>query len=184
MPYLLPTRPHARARTSLPLSALPLLATLLPPSATAGCSRPQGEPSASEGPRASSTLAASPPGAPPNAPAAARKAGPPRAGCEGLFDPPEGASKLCDEHVLGGGAEIHWTSWAVTSSRMDTFRPYQARATGCGAGFTLKPPLLDVAKGDERLSIHDAGEAGYPSCAAKPDAAHPTVIVISTKHDR
>lgn len=158
--------------------------TLLPLLATVGCSRPQGEPSANEGPRASSTLTTSPPRNAPNAPAADRKAGPPRAGCEGLFDPPEGAIKLCDEHVLGGGAEIHWTSWAVTSSRMDTFRPYQARATGCGAGLTFKPPLLDVTKGNESLSIHEASEAGYPSCAAKPDAAHPTVIVISTKHDR
>jgi hypothetical protein len=161
--------------------------------ALVACSRPQGEPTAREAPLASPPAAARPPdatlrpnaapNAAPNAPAAGR-AGPPRAGCEGLFDPPEGAVKLCDEHVMADRAEIHWTSWAVTTSRLDTFQTYRARTTECGASATFKPPLLNVSKGDQRLSIHEAGETGYPACAVKPDAARPTVVVISTKHDR
>lgn len=164
------------------------------------CSRPQSEPaparepptpSAQVVPSSTSTTSGSPGPAPPAAPnggppsaVAAKSAGPPRAGCDGLFDPPAGAVKLCDEHVLGGGAEIHWTSWAVKTSRMDTFRRYQEHADGCSASATSKPPAPSVTKGDARLTIHDASESGYPSCATRPDADHPTVVVISTKHVR
>ena len=35
-----------------------------------------------------------------------------------------------------------------------------------------------------RERAHDANESGYPSCATKPGADHPTVVVISEKHDR
>ena len=168
--------------------------------AAVACSRPQSEPapareppapSAQTSPSATSTTSGSPGAPPPAAPnlappsaVAAKSAGPPREGCDGLFDPPAGAVKLCDEHVLGDGAEIHWTSWAVKASRMDAFRRYEKHAGECNASSTSKPPLLTVSKSGARLSIHDANESGYPSCGMKPDADHPTVIVISEKHDR
>jgi hypothetical protein len=135
-----------------------------------GCSRPGGESAAG--------------GASQGASASAGKAGPARPGCEGLFDPPEGGLKLCDEHVMAMNAEIHWTSWAVTTSRLETFRPYRERAGKCGASVTFKPPLLSVGKENLRLSVHDANEAGAPSCATKPGAAHASVVVISTKYER
>ncbi|MDF2696499.1 MAG: hypothetical protein K0S65_4882 [Labilithrix sp.] len=120
---------------------------------------------------------------PPNA-VAEKAAGPPRDGCAGLFDPPEGAVKLCNEHTMGGDAEIHWTSWAVTTSRMDAFERYRTRATACSASVTTKPPILSVTKDETRLSVHDATETGYPSCANRPPPSHASVIIISTRHVR
>lgn len=166
-----------------------------------GCSRPQTEPapardrpapSAQTAPSSTSTTSGSPgpaplpaaPNATPPSAVAEKSAGPPREGCDGLFDPPAGAVKLCDEHTLGSGAEIHWTSWAVRTSRVETVRLYEQRAAGCGATATSNPTSLSLGKGDARLSVHDASESGYPSCTTKPPADHPTVLVISTKHDR
>jgi hypothetical protein len=151
------------------------------------CSRPAAQSenaSRSTSAEAGSSTSASVPTSASAAPATRRAAGRPRAGCDGLFDPPEGAIPLCNEHVLGDKAEIAWTSWAVTSSRWDAFTPYQKQARGCDAGFVTKPPILSVSKGDQRLSFHESKETGYPSCETKPDDAHPTVIIISTKHDR
>ncbi len=199
--------PRGRERARRPPSARRPAARALLLAALAGCSRPGGEPTAARDHSAapSSPLAPATDAPAANAPAAnapaadapaadapalaapalaAPAAGPPRPGCEGLFDPPEGAAKLCDEHVLAGRGEIHWTSWAVTTSRADTFRPYHARASACGAGATFKPPILSVSKGDARLSIHDKGESSYPSCATKPGPAHASVVIISIKHDR
>src|SRR5690349_15770315 len=97
--------------------------------------------------------------------------------CSGLFDPPPGASKLCEENVLGKDAEIHWSSWAVTTTRMDTFKLYQERAQGCPDISTVsKPPLLAVSQGDTRASIHDVSETGYPSCATKPGPEAKSVV--------
>jgi len=164
------------------------------------CSRPQSEPaparepaapSAQVVPSSTSTTSGSPGPAPPPATpnvappsaVAAKSAGPPREGCDGLFDPPAGAVQLCDEHVLGDGAEIHWTSWAVNASRTETFHVYQQRAGECSGSSTSSPPLLSVSRGDARLSVHDANERGYPSCAARPGPDRPTVVVISTKRE-
>jgi len=166
-----------------------------------GCSRPRREPapareppapSAHVAPSSTPTTSGSPgPGTPPADPdvappstVAAKSAGPPREGCDGLFDPPAGAVKLCDEHVLASQGDVHWTSWAVTSSPAETFRPYEQRARGCGASTISKPPTSSVENGETRLSVHDANESGLPSCAAKAGTSHPTVVVISTKHGR
>jgi hypothetical protein len=118
-------------------------------------------------------------------PATTKAAGPPREGCDGVFDPPQGAIKLCDEHVLADKSEIHWTSWSVTTSRMDTFDPYRKRAGECKMGATWKPPILSISNNaDMRLSIHDVTETGFPSCSVKPGAEAKSVIVISQKHDK
>lgn len=105
--------------------------------------------------------------------------------CSGLFDPPPGATRLCQQTVLGTGAEIHWSSWAVTTSRWDTFTLYQERAKGCpDVSSVSKPPLLAVSQGDTRASIHDVTESGYPTCETRPGPDAKTVIVISGKLDR
>ena len=165
------------------------------------CYRPQSAPtpvreppapSAQTSPSRTSTTSGSPGAAPPppapNAPppnvVAAKFAGPPREGCDALFEPPAGADKLCDEHTRGEGATVHWTSWAVKASPEDTFEHYRERAAACGATSSSEPPMPSVRKGDARLSVHDAKETGYPSCATKPGADRPSVVVISTKGDR
>jgi hypothetical protein len=169
--------------------------------ALAACSRQQGDAAPNREPHAPSawTVPSAPPVVPsgparpiPNAPGptlppnavAEKAAGPPRDGCAGLFDPPEGAVKLCDEHVVANGSDIHWTSWAVTSSRTDAFRPYEQRAATCSASVTTTPPLLTVSKEAKRLSIHEATETGYPTCANRAPATHPTVVIVSVKVDR
>ena len=86
---------------------------------------------------------------------------------------------------MGEGAEIHWTSWAVTTPRWDTFTLYQQRAKACdGVSSVSKPPLLAVSKGDTRVDIHDVSETGFPTCATKPGPDARTVVIISTKLDR
>jgi hypothetical protein len=164
------------------------------------CSRPQSESTPAQKPPASSaqttpssaapTTESPSPAAPPTAAGTApsgavatKAAGPRRDGCDGLFDPPEGAVKLCNEHMVGSGAEIHWTSWAVTSARADTFRPYERSAAACGAS-TTSAPLPSLSKADSRLTVHDAQETGYPSCATKPGSTHASVVVISVQQRR
>jgi hypothetical protein len=151
----------------------------------AGCSAGAGDASRKEPPAAApaepaaeepvATPAAAAPNAPPD-----RDEDP----CSGLFDPPAGATKLCDEHVMGQGAEIHWSSWAVTTTRWDTFMAYQRPASGCGASTVSKPPLLAVSKDDIRLSIHDVSETSYPTCTTRPGPEANTVIVISAQQKR
>jgi len=152
----------------------------------AGCSR-QNE-SKETTPTASVTpvTPAVPASSPPTSESAVAAAAPPaRAGCDGVFDPPAGATKLCDQHTLGNNMEIHWTSWTVKTSPWETFEPYRKRAGECKMGFTFKPPILSVSdNADMRLSIHDVKETGIPSCEKKPDGEAKAIIVISRKHDR
>ena len=115
----------------------------------------------------------------PPAPAAGATA--PAESCAGLFEPPAGGTKLCDEHVAAEGEEIHWTSWAVTASRMDAFKPYGDRGAACGASVVTKPPILAVSKGEMRVSVHDKGETGYPTCASTPGPGDQSVVLISTR---
>jgi hypothetical protein len=100
--------------------------------------------------------------------------------CEALFAAPEGADPLCDEHVLGNGAEIHWRSFATREPRLELNRRYLERSRGCGLGIVTTPPSFDLRDGDRRhFETYAAGERGYPQCASKPTVAHQTVIVIS-----
>lgn len=129
--------------------------------------------------------AAAPAAASDAAPVAAAVPGRDKDPCSGLFDPPPGATKLCQQSVTGTGAEIHWSSWAVTSSRMEVFQLYQERAKGCpDVSSVSKPPLLAVSQGDTRASIHDVTESGYPTCDTRPPPDAKTVLVISGKLDR
>ena len=105
----------------------------------------------------------------------------PAATCEGLFEPPAGGTKLCDEHVMAENEEIEWTSWAVKASRMDVFRPYQERAGACGAGVVTKPPILAITLGDQRVSVHETDDTTFPSCANKPGPDDQAVVLISTR---
>ena len=149
------------------------------------CSGAGDAPPKEKAPAPAATPAATP--APAPAPAATPAATPDRDKdpCSGLFDPPPGATRLCEENVLGQGAEIHWSSWAVTTSRWDTFTLYQERAKGCpDVSSVSKPPLLAVSQNDTRVSIHDVTETGYPSCATKPGPDAKSVVVISAKLDR
>lgn len=159
----------------------PHLAALL----LVGCSKPQTD---SNNPTPATTAATAPTAttaAVQSAPSTSAPAPTPRAACDGVFDAPPGAVKLCDEHVLADKSEIHWTSWSVTTSRMETFEPYRKRAGECKMGFTFKPPILSVSNNaDMRLSIHDVTETGFPSCSTKPGAEARSVIVISQKRDK
>lgn len=141
------------------------------------CSAGGGDPASAPAPRKTPAPAPAPP-----APVAAAE--PPADRCADFFDPPAGATKLCDEHVMGEGAEINWTSWAVATSRWDTFTVYQTRARECGASTVSKPPILSISKDETRLSVHDKDEPGYPSCASKPGAGDRSVVVISTRRIR
>ncbi len=104
--------------------------------------------------------------------------------CQALYEPPPGAVKLCDEHVSATTAEIHWTSWAVTTEVQATFERYRQLAVACKVAFVNKPPLLSIGAGDQRLSVHAASDTDFPACATKARAGDRSVIVISQKHDR
>lgn len=88
--------------------------------------------------------------------------------------------KLCDGRTVTDLTDAKWTSWAVTTDRMETFWAYQRRGEACGASSVSKPPLLAVSNADTRLSIYGTEESGYRSCANEADALHKSVIVIST----
>lgn len=107
-----------------------------------------------------------------------------RGDCAVLFEPPAGAKPLCAESVLAEDSEIVWSSYGVTTDPSTTFEPYRRSASRCGAGVVTKPPILSVRKDEQRLSVHPAREAGYPSCETKPGAEHAAVVVVSRKMDR
>lgn len=104
--------------------------------------------------------------------------------CAALFAPPPGATKLCDEHVLTEGSEIHWQSYAHADDRYALWPSYQERARKCGAGTISKPPMLEVVKDDRRLELFDAAGGGFPTCTVAPAADRKTVVLVSEKHDR
>jgi hypothetical protein len=101
--------------------------------------------------------------------------------CQALFEPPKGAVKLCDQHVLAVGAEIEWTSWVVATDRQATFESYRRRATECkvalGEPFTLED-------GPQRLAVHAVSDADFPTCSKAPRSGDRSVVVISVKHER
>jgi hypothetical protein len=103
--------------------------------------------------------------------------------CEHLPAPPASAEKLCDEHVMATGAEIHWQSYVSRDSRLDVNRPYQEWASRCHAGLVTKPPIFSVTQGQTRLSTHEPATADFPTCNKSPSPEHKTVIVYSTKVD-
>jgi hypothetical protein len=106
------------------------------------------------------------------------------ASCTTLFVAPPSGKELCNEHVMGNGAEIHWRSYAYSEDRYALWGPYHRRASKCGASFTFKPPLLEVSKQGMRLELFDANGGGYPTCSVKPSPEHKTVVVVSEKLDR
>jgi len=104
--------------------------------------------------------------------------------CARLFEPPAGADLLCDEHVLGGGAEIHWRSYGTTETRGQVDARYQRAADGCGASLVFKPPLFSIEKGALRFETFEVESTVYPRCTKAPDPAHRAVVILSEKHDR
>jgi hypothetical protein len=104
--------------------------------------------------------------------------------CEGIFAAPANTVALCDEHVLGNGAEIHWRSYASTESRAAVNARYRVASANCPYELTFKPPAFGIASGGRRLATYEAAEPEYPKCARTPGAAHKTVILVSEKFDR
>ena len=137
------------------------------------------------------TPTASPATSPPPsvAPSASPSASTPPAGpagdeCATLFSPPPGAHKLCDEHVMGKGAEIHWQSYAFTEPRFAVFKPYWDAASRCKVSLVTKPPLLSISRDGWRLEAFDVEGGGFPTCDKAPGPEHKSVIMISVKYDR
>ncbi len=103
--------------------------------------------------------------------------------CDAIFEAPPDAEELCNEHVRGQKAEIHFRSYGTSEARVDVNRRYQGPAGRCHFGVVTKPPIFSVAKDNLRLSTHEASETGFPTCANAPKPTHKTVIVISSKTD-
>ncbi len=99
--------------------------------------------------------------------------------CDALMKPPPGAERLCDEHVAAQDSEVAWTSYALVEATPDVIARYREAATRCGVA-TQEAPFT-LAKGDERLSVHDASQPGFPRCEKKPAAAHRSVLVFSRR---
>ena len=132
---------------------------------------------------ATSPAATTPPSADPSASPTASSA-PAGDECAKLFDPPPGGQKLCDEHVMGNSAEIHWQTYAFTEPRMAVFKPYWDAASRCKVSLTTKPPLLNISRDGWRLEAYDVPGGGFPTCAVAPGPEHKSVIMISVKYDR
>jgi hypothetical protein len=103
--------------------------------------------------------------------------------CEHAFSPPSGATQLCNENVMGNGAEIHWQSYATGEARAGVNDRYRALATHCKLTLAA-PPDFGFSRGDTRLSTFEASQPGYPTCANKPSSSQNTVVVISTMTKR
>ncbi|HEY8073716.1 MAG TPA: hypothetical protein VIF62_06400 [Labilithrix sp.] len=114
-----------------------------------------------------------------NTPPAAREAA--KLECDALMKPPvaSGAEKLCDEHVAAQDSEIAWTSYGLGEAAPNVVARYREAAARCGVA-TQEAPFT-VAKGDERLSVHDSTSTDYPSCAKKPSPAQKSVLVLSRR---
>jgi hypothetical protein len=123
------------------------------------------------------------PSAPPSSPVASLPAD-----CGKVLEPPAGADLLCDEHVLGSGAEIHWRSYGVADDRASVNQRFReavgALASRCSVGLVFKPPLFSIMGGDRRLETFEASDPSYPKCGKAPAPAHRTVIVVSDKMNR
>lgn len=104
--------------------------------------------------------------------------------CEKLFEPPAGATLLCDQHDLATDAEIHWRSFALGEARSALEKRYRELAGRCGAEVTSRPNELGICKGPFRLSVHDAEPKGYPGCEKAPASDHRTVVLISSMFRR
>jgi hypothetical protein len=102
--------------------------------------------------------------------------------CDALFEPPEGAELLCDEHVLARDVEIHWQSYGLREGRAAINQRYRERAAKCDVGIVTKTPLFTLSQGDRRLETFDAGASGFPTCAHAPGPGARTVVIISEKH--
>ena len=101
----------------------------------------------------------------------------------GGFDALPDARPLCDEHVMAApGAppsgdtepirEIHWLSFATTSSPRDVASFYASKGTPLDADQTHH-------LGRFVLSVHSVTDTTHPSCAEKPKPGEQSVIVVS-----
>jgi len=141
-----------------------------------GCGKPKGQDDAANIPL---------PSASPASAAQAAAAGAAVDGtCQHLFEAPEGAELLCEEHVVANVAEIHWRSYGLTEARALVNQRYHAAAGGCRASLVFKPPLFSVAVGDQRLETYESSDTSFPRCSRAPRDSHRTVVIISLKHDR
>lgn len=117
-------------------------------------------------------------------PEAAASAKPEKTDCETLFEPPEGADLLCDQHDLATDAEVHWRSFGSRDERSALEARYRGRAERCGAEVRTEPSGLTLGKGPFRLSLHDASPKSYPGCEKSPSGEHRTVVLISSMFRR
>ncbi|MBL8607998.1 MAG: hypothetical protein JNL38_11790 [Myxococcales bacterium] len=103
------------------------------------------------------------------------------ASCDDLTAPPPGAVRLCGQHVTGapGQPHIEWSLWATRERRADVEGRYRKLAATCRVEVTGEP-ALSIARGDRRLSAHDASRSDYPTCGVAPSPEHATVVVAST----
>jgi hypothetical protein len=105
--------------------------------------------------------------------------------CAGLFAPPPGAQPLCDEHVMGNGAEIHWRSFGVAEPRAAVAERLRALLVSCpAASLVQEAPRFAIALGNARLETFEASDPSYPTCAMSPRPSTPTVVLVSEMHAR
>jgi hypothetical protein len=90
------------------------------------------------------------------------------------------ARQLCSEHVTGNGMHIIWQSWAVHDpvEKVTAFYTKALAAAGeeetGGARSWHAPQDADVV-----VTVAAGNNEHVPSCAEKPKANEPTMIVVS-----
>lgn len=117
-------------------------------------------------------------------PGAASASAKPSADCPGLFEPPAGATLLCDQHDLATDAEVHWRSFATADARGSVEQHYRTLAERCGAEVKAEANQLGIGRGPQRLSVHDASPKAYPGCDKSPSSQHRTVVIVSSMFRR
>jgi hypothetical protein len=109
---------------------------------------------------------------------------PPPEADSGVFSPPEGARRLCDQHITGATMHVQWTTYALAEAPAAVVARYRARRYHPDAPEPDTNPdaehLMLRGPGDVVVTIYPAGENNsHPHCAVEPTATERTVLLLS-----
>ncbi|MBI5512897.1 MAG: hypothetical protein HY909_03970 [Deltaproteobacteria bacterium] len=102
----------------------------------------------------------------------------------GVFSPPEGARRLCDQHVNAPPLHVAWSSYALAEAPREVVARYRARR------FRTDTPEPDVNPDPEHLTLRGPGDVvvtiypsgennSHPHCATEPTDQERTVLLLS-----